>query len=240
MVVMTMALLVGLVGWLRAGRGGVAALEGGLPPPRMAQPTPPGVTPIGPFCPFRSPSCEQQFGDRIEGLSSSTPRFMTELARMQLAMQTGQPLDPSRVREVALEMRSALEDWEGLLGRMALADDFQSREYRKMTTAHLNNSGQSVESVNQAMRWQTDCMLAFSDGRPAPMPPASLDLEKLAESSAGTSPMGAMGAGNAMTSSPFSGSESVFNVRSLGWPLPLLLLCLPLALTAYHVCRARS
>jgi len=174
-----------------------------------------GITPIGPFCPFRSNAC----GDGgvvdtgMSGLSSKAPTFMMEMARLQLAMQSGEQVDPDHVRKVANDLKQANDEWERLLSRMGMTDDFQAREYKKMTLAQLERSGQTLASISMMMRWQADCMLAFADGRPPPFPPAGVDLQKMAEQAqaGGSSPMSALGAANAITSTPFDGSEAVFD-----------------------------
>jgi len=175
-----------------------------------------GITPIGPFCPFRSATCSDGgvLDQGMAGLSSKAPRFMTELTRLQLAMQAGSPVDPNEVKRVAADLNAAQSDWENLLTRMGVSDDFQSREYKKMTLAQLERSGQSLASIGLMMRWQADCMVAFADGQPPPFPPAGVDLQQMMEQSeagGGSSPMSALGAANAITTTPFSGSEQVFD-----------------------------
>lgn len=176
-----------------------------------------GITPIGPFCPFRSRVCSDGglLEEGMASLSSKAPSFMTELTRLQLEMQAGTEVDPDRVRKVASEMQAAQSEWEQLLARMGMTDDFQAREYKKMTQAHLRKSGLSLESIGAMVRWQADCMLAYADKRPPPFPPAGVDLYQMAQQAqkSGSSPMMAMGAASAITSSPFNGREDVFKVR---------------------------
>jgi len=201
----------------------VTALRLYLPPPRRAifmsenLASVVCITPIGPFCPFRSSACRDDglLASGMSELSSMTPRFMTELARIQLSMQTGSEVDPAQVRRIGEEMLAAQTEWEQLLARMGMTDDFQAREYKKMTMAHLDKSGQSLETIGKMIRWQADCMIAYADRRPPPFPPAGVDLEMMAkQASAGSSsPMSAIGAANAITSSPFTGGEAVFDVR---------------------------
>jgi len=108
-------------------------------------------------------------------------------------------------------MQAAQSEWEALLTRMGVLDDFQAREYRKLTVAQLERSGQSLQSMNLMVRWQADCMLAYADGRPPPFPPADVDLQKMAEQAQrGSSPMGALGSATAITAQPFTGEESAF------------------------------
>jgi len=174
-----------------------------------------GITPIGPFCPFRSTTCSEggTLDAGMASLTSKAPTFMTELARLQLAMQAGDNVDPAKVREVANEMSAAQSDWEALLGRMGMSEDFQSREYKKMTVAHLERQGQSLQTLSLMIRWQADCMIAYADGRPPPFPPAGVDLEKImqqAQQPNAASPMSALGAAGAITTVPFCGDEDVF------------------------------
>merc|ERR1712224_526867 len=102
------------------------------------------------------------------------PVFATEMARLQLEMQAdpnGSP-DVQRIRRLANDLIEADTEWQQMLTRMQLVDDFQAREYYKMTAAHLQRRGESFETVSLMMRWQADCMLAMADGRmPRPPPP---------------------------------------------------------------------
>merc|ERR1719217_423535 len=58
------------------------------------------VTPIGPFCPFRSEACrlDGDLGLGMGTISEEAPQFATEMARMQLDFQMGQQPDKDRVR----------------------------------------------------------------------------------------------------------------------------------------------
>ena len=89
------------------------------------------VTPIGPFCPFRSAACADgsplaaAFGELS---MEQMPKFATEMARLQLTMSTGGEPDVKRVRELADQLSTAEESWRAVLTRMRLSTDFQSRE----------------------------------------------------------------------------------------------------------------
>lgn len=188
------------------------------PRPRMV-PVTMAVPPIGPFCPFRSSSCDDDsvLAERMESLTAKGPRIMTEMARVQLVLQNGggpDDIDQPRTRAVAEELKAAVDEWETVLTRMGMSDDFQSREYRKMSIAHLESQGQSSAGVGLMMRWQADCLLALADGRGPPMPPAGLDMEAMMKAAQGgdgsSSPMSAMGAATSITSTPFLGTEAVF------------------------------
>ena len=43
--------------------------------------------------------------------------------------------DPEKMRALASDLAAAEEEWRTMLTRMRLADDFQSREYLKLTEA---------------------------------------------------------------------------------------------------------
>ncbi len=58
------------------------------------------ITPVGPFCPFRS-SAAIDMEPKMESLNQATPEFATEMARLQLDMQIGQMPDPERLKKVA-------------------------------------------------------------------------------------------------------------------------------------------
>lgn len=55
------------------------------------------LTPVGPFCPFRS-SAAIEMEPRMESMNGS---FQIEMAKVQLDMQMGQMPDPNRLRNVA-------------------------------------------------------------------------------------------------------------------------------------------
>ena len=212
-----------------------------------------GITPIGPFSPFRSRTCER--GGMLDAdfakLNSMSPSFMSDLMRLQLAMQAGEPVDPAKVRQVADDMQRAQSEWEATLTRsespgaepscldqcphawlahirpapthavgaaaaaightpdscgarrcaaaarlqcsadcsrvraaggvlsawrralpaVAMTDDFQAREYRKMTAAHLERQGQSFETMGKMIGWQARTV-PLPVGRSGPGPRA--------------------------------------------------------------------
>ena len=109
-----------------------------------------GITPIGPFCPFRSEACGD--GGLLESgmaaLSAKAPLFMTELSRLQLSMQAGSEVDADRVKAVAADMTATQSEWEGLLTRMGVTDDFQAREYKKMTCVQQSSNPTHRRSVS--------------------------------------------------------------------------------------------
>ena len=142
------------------------------------------VTPIGPFCPFRSAACAENgpLGQAMDSLTKGKmPTFAMEMSRLQLEMQTGNTPDPQRVGALADDLIEAEEEWRSMLTRMRLATDFQSREYFEMTKAWTTRQGESLEGIGLMMRWQADNMRAFASGQPPRPPPLGLDLAKLAE-----------------------------------------------------------
>jgi hypothetical protein len=149
---------------------------------------------------------------RMEQLNSSGPEFATEFSRIQLDMQMGNAPDPERLRKVAEGMDQAVNQWEDLMMRLRLSKDFQTREYAKLTDAHLQTHGVSVDSVKSMMRWQAGCMRALADDVPPPMPPPDLDLQAMmaqanGESSSQPPSITAMQAAEAITANPFDPSN---------------------------------
>ena len=115
------------------------------------------VTPIGPFCPFRSTACADNgpLGESMKDLTSSKmPRFAEQMARLQLELSMGKTPDPEAVGRMAEELCEAEDQWQRMLTRMRLATDFQSREYFCLTAAWSERQGESLESVGVMMRWQ--------------------------------------------------------------------------------------
>ena len=140
------------------------------------------VTPIGPFCPFRSESAQSLDGSMeqvTEMASSSVPDLATEMTRIQVEMQSGTMPDPERLNKVADEMDRYVDQWESLMTRLKISPDFQTKEYAKLTEAHLSESSMSSNSITGMMKWQTACMRAVASNTPPPMPPPDLDLEAM-------------------------------------------------------------
>jgi len=54
----------------------------------------------------------------MENLSVQAPAFMQTMARFKLDMQMGVIPDPVRMNEVADKLETALDSWEGTIGRM--------------------------------------------------------------------------------------------------------------------------
>lgn len=142
---------------------------------------PVAITPIGPFCPIRSgaSSLHTVTGRNMGELADETPVFATEMARIQLEAQMGKEPDREQVRKLAGKMDDAFEKWKLMMAKLQNSDDFQSREYYKLTEVHLARSGQSVEKVGVMVKYQVECMKAFAANLPPPRPPAGLDLEAL-------------------------------------------------------------
>ena len=90
------------------------------------------LTPIGPFCPFRSDASED-LNPKFEDVQNVNPDFATEMARFQLDMQMGQTPDPERLRIVADGIDQAVKQWEDLVTRLRISPDFQTREYAKVS-----------------------------------------------------------------------------------------------------------
>ena len=174
------------------------------------------LTPVGPFCPFRS-SAAIQVEPKMEAVNSAAPEFATEMARLQLDMQIGKMPDPQRLKTVAKGIDAAVDDWEILLARMNLSNDFQTKEYYKLTQAHLSKHGQSPSEIATMMRWQSQCMTAMAENRPPPFPPAEINVMKLmndakASQESGMKPpsLNAMTSAEKISTTPFTGEEPAF------------------------------
>jgi len=153
----------------------------------------------------------------MEVLNTASPEFATEMSRMQLEMQAGQDPDPDRLLKIAAGIDGAVEEWENLLTRLRLGDDFQTREYAKLTQAHLARYNQTSEGIASMMRWQSGCMRAMAENSPPPLPPPDMDIMKMMReaqenTSADSTPpsIASMSAAAKITSTPFKGTESGF------------------------------
>ena len=180
------------------------------------------VTPIGPFCPFRS-KASIEVEPNMQNLNTATPSFATDMARLQLDMQMGNAPDPVKLKQVADDLEKSVEEWENLLDRMNNSVDFQTKEYYKLTQAHLKSQDQNSNDIATMMKWQANCMRAMANNTPPPFPPASINLEKMMEEAQAAqqgkkirSPaMAAMANAEAITATPFSGDESAFESETV-------------------------
>lgn len=102
------------------------------------------------------------------------------MARLQLQMQMGEQPDLARVKELSERMIAAQREWEGLIGRWKLSDDFQTREWLAMTRCSADETGVGLEEMGQLVRWQAECMQAFAMQATPPMPPAGVDMDRVA------------------------------------------------------------
>jgi len=178
------------------------------------------VIPIGPFCPFRSAACAENgpLGIAMDKMTSMDagfmPRFAAEMARLNLQMSTGETPDTEKVKRLADELYQAEESWRTMLTRMKLTDDFQSREYYKLTEAWTLRQGESLETMGLMMRWQADNMKAFATGGMPLPPPPGIDLDKLAQQQqSGGGPsnmMSQVSSSQAITAPPFSPDSAAF------------------------------
>ena len=202
--------------------------SGGVLPPRHDQRRSPpplfmALTPVGPFCPFRS-SAAQSFDDRMERMSANTPTFAAEMSRLQLDLQFGRMPDPERLQSAANNLEYEVDEWERLLMRLRLASDFQTREYAKLTQAHLASYNTSVETIALSMKWQASCMRAMAENQMPPPPPPGLDVFELMEKqqqkqqqqqpedgTAGMPPsVTSMAMAESITAAPFAQDSSAF------------------------------
>ena len=105
-------------------RGRAAAMSGSSDPGGSQY-----ITPIGPFCPFRSEATKLDgtVDLGMGSLTSKSQNFMAEMARLQLESQMGTEPDPAKVEAVADDLAAALEEWELLMTRLRLSTDFQVR-----------------------------------------------------------------------------------------------------------------
>jgi hypothetical protein len=150
-------------------------------------------------------------------LNSADPDFPMEMKRLQLDIETGQTSSPERLMKVASGIERAIEPWENLI---MLSKDYQTREYAKLTQAHLATHGVSVESYASMMRWQAGCMRAMAQNTLPPMPPSDLDLSEMMkqaqDKTAKERPsVTAMSAAEVITTPPFTGDEEVFDSETV-------------------------
>ena len=93
---------------------------------------------------------------------------------MQLDVQMGREPDTTKMGELADKLQQSYEKWNGLMTRLRLSSDFQSREYFKLTLSHLD--GRSIDDLGKMVKYQVDCMKAVATGGMVPPPPAGVDM----------------------------------------------------------------
>jgi Domain of unknown function (DUF1825) len=138
------------------------------------------LTPVGPFCPFRSKAATAMEA-RMEHLSGATPEMAVEMSRLQEDFFAGKTPEMDRLLRVAEELEREVENWLQLMARLRLSGDFQTREYSKLTQAHLGQFNTTTESVSETVRWQAACLRAMATNTAPPFPPASLNLAQMME-----------------------------------------------------------
>jgi len=169
------------------------------------------VTPIGPFCPYRSKACslEGELGQNMGSLAMNSPNFAQEMAKISLDAQMGRQPEPGKVGKLADDLEESLDKWEVLLARLQLGDDFQSREYYKLTECHLKRQGKTLRDIGGMVRFQVQAMRAFVTGMPPPAPPPGLDMSAPPQNAVGSlSPP-------SITADPFTGKESAFQSKEV-------------------------
>lgn len=170
------------------------------------------VTPIGPFCPFRSYACN--FAPTVTDGDLSTPvvgsarqhvaaEFSTEVARLQLDAQVGSTPDLSKMRELALALQRTHWQWEERIEQMGKSDDFQSLEYHALIESKLKLQGSTIWQMAARIKYQADSMLAMAEMRQPPLPPIGVDLRQPCPD---PPPQPSM----VMQASPWTGREALF------------------------------
>ena len=175
------------------------------------------VTPIGPFCPFRSQASEQ-LNKPMKQVAFAAPQYETSLARLQLDLQMGNTPSQETLLQTSDMLETAVEQWEQLNQNMLQSTDFQSREYAHMTQAHLLTYTDSVEDLAASMKWQAACLRAMANNESPPLPPPGVNFNKLLQAAQDdTSPsIGTMMAtAERLTAKPFRGDEAIFESSPL-------------------------
>mmetsp|Transcript_25554 Transcript_25554/g.56338 ORF Transcript_25554/g.56338 Transcript_25554/m.56338 type:complete len:385 (-) Transcript_25554:117-1271(-) len=141
----------------------------------------PLLLPVGPFCPYKSNTISNQMLDNeMETISVRASGMASRLAPIMLDAQMGKAPDPKLVGPLAQEMTETADLWGIALTRLQMAEDFQALETFKLTEAEIARKGMTIRQVQDCMKWQTEGMVAFCEGRPPPPMPSSLPEEVLA------------------------------------------------------------
>ncbi|KAL7566004.1 hypothetical protein ACA910_011024 [Epithemia clementina (nom. ined.)] len=171
------------------------------------------LTPIGPFCPFRSEAADE-LDAPVEELTVEGPQFATAFSRIKLDLDLGNTPDKDQVLEAADKLKRSVAKWEATTNTMRNSCDFQIREFAKLAEAHIAKYGESIDNVVAGLKWQADCLRAMANQDAPPPPPPGLDLGKMlaAAQNQGSSPPSMVGlsAAERITATPFSGDEPAF------------------------------
>lgn len=154
----------------------------------------------------------------MAAINTAGPEFASEMTKIQLDMSMGEMPDPERLNRVANGLEQAVDQWENLITRLRLSSDFQTREYAKLTQAHLQSHGMTVDEIATMMRWQAGCMKAMANQTPPPMPP--MDLQTIMSMSEQKNQrekpsITAMTAAEAITKTPFSKDAAAFQAPNV-------------------------
>ena len=171
------------------------------------------LTPVGPFCPFRSKQVEK-LDVSVEQLTLEGPEFATAFARINLDLQMGNNPDKDQVLDVATKLKKTVSRWEETTNIMRNSCDFQTREYAFLGEAQVEKHGESMTNIIAGLKWQADCLSAMANEQAPPPPPPELDLEQMMAAAqggnSGPASTAAILAAEQFTAKPFTGEESAF------------------------------
>lgn len=139
------------------------------------------VTPIGPFCLFRSPY-SQQMDPYMKTYCEKSPIVLSEIEQssreMVKMLDQGRTPDRAQLLRTSQMIDKSIDDWLQINTRWRLSNDFQSRENGKLMEAQMAQHGETIESIAMLMRWKAKGMRAMADGLPPPIPTVE-DYERL-------------------------------------------------------------
>jgi len=131
------------------------------------------LTPIGPFCPFRTNAASQLDSKFDEAKPDES------ILKVFAQIQSGDTPDASALQKAANTLNKAVDTTESLFTRLRISQDFQTREYFAIIDARFAMYDMKREDMVAALKWQAGCLESLAKGTPPPIPPSKVDLERL-------------------------------------------------------------
>lgn len=177
------------------------------------------LTPVGPFCPFRSSNFpsdpDENFEDSVD--SSDESDLHTLMNRLSVEVTSGASPSPDLLKTIADRTQAAVRRYDMMNERLRSSSDFQVREFSKYISAFSGKYNLTADEIAGVMKWQAECMRAMADNLLPPAFPPNIEVVKVMERMEAVkfdNPFLTKGMLNSVmnmiTQGPFVGDESAF------------------------------